>query len=404
MVLQRPRQAVILAGGRGTRMRPLTDDRPKPMIDVAGRPFLEYIVERLRDQGFERIQMLLGYLPSVITDHFGDGSHHGIDIDYSVSDADDLTARRLQLAQSKLDPLFLLVYCDNYWPIDMERHWVRYLELGLPVMTTVYANSDGYSRDNVRVGPSGVIEVFDRSRTAASLKGVEISYAIIPRGMLDRLPADGDELVEQALYPGLAADGLLGAFVSEHRYYSVGSMHRLPITEEFFSGQRAVVLDRDGVLNVRPPRAEYIASPNDIRWCEGSLEALCLLAANGFKVIVVSNQAGVGRGVISKTDVDTVNAAMREQAAAAGGRIDAIYICPHGWDDGCSCRKPRPGMVFAAQHDHQLDLGRTAFIGDDVRDGEAAQAAGMPYLHVSESTNLLDHVRNLVQVAERTFQ
>jgi D-glycero-D-manno-heptose 1,7-bisphosphate phosphatase len=88
---------------------------------------------------------------------------------------------------------------------------------------------------------------------------------------------------------------------------------------------------------------------------------------------------------------------MREEAAAAGGRIDAIFYCPHDWEDGCDCRKPRPGMLFQAQRELQLDLSRTPFIGDDERDGEAARAAGSPYLSVDDSTTLHDHVRSLVR-------
>ena len=73
---------------------------------------------------------------------------------------------------------------------------------------------------------------------------------------------------------------------------------------------------------------------------------------------------------------------MRAEAAAAGGRIDAIYHCPHDWDEGCACRKPRPGMLFQAQRDHHLDLTRTFFVGDDERDGQAAAAAGAPFVLV----------------------
>ena len=79
----RPTQAVILAGGRGERMRPLTDTRPKPMLEFHGKPFLEYMVEMLRDNGFERVTILVGYLADVIVDHFGDGSRLGVQIDYS---------------------------------------------------------------------------------------------------------------------------------------------------------------------------------------------------------------------------------------------------------------------------------------------------------------------------------
>src|SRR5690348_11268383 len=104
--LTRPTQAVILAGGRGTRMLPYTQTRPKTMIEFHGKPFLQYVLEMLSGQGFNRFLMLLGYLPDVIQNHFGDGSCWGVEINYSVSDADTLTSRRIQLAQHLIDPCF----------------------------------------------------------------------------------------------------------------------------------------------------------------------------------------------------------------------------------------------------------------------------------------------------------
>ena len=121
-----PTQAVVLAGGRGTRLGPLTDDRPKPMVEFHGRPFLEYLIEMLRDQGIERVELLLGYRPEVVQDHFGDGSRFGLDIGYSVSGADDLTVSRLRLVEERLDPCFLLLYCDNYWPMRFDDMWHRF--------------------------------------------------------------------------------------------------------------------------------------------------------------------------------------------------------------------------------------------------------------------------------------
>ena len=120
---QRPTQAVILAGGRGTRLSPITDHRPKPMIEFHGEPFMGYLVEMLRDQGFERVLMLLGYLPEVIMDHFGDGSRYGLEIEYAVTAPDDLTAYRVQDAQDRVDSCFLLMYCDNYWPMRFDDMW-----------------------------------------------------------------------------------------------------------------------------------------------------------------------------------------------------------------------------------------------------------------------------------------
>ncbi len=390
MSRRRPTQAVILAGGRGTRLRPLTDTMPKPMVPFHGKPFLGYVVEMLRDQGFERVLMLLGYLPEVIVEHFGDGSRYGIAIEYDVTAPDDLTAHRVQAAQDRIDDIFMLLYCDNYWPMRFDDMWSCYLESGAPAQVTVYGNTDGYSRDSVIVGPDGFVNVFDRGRTTAGLKGVEISYAILDKATVLPLLPDHQELFEQAVYPALAEQHQLHCYWSEHRYYSVGGHERLPLTEEFLARRPAVILDRDGVLNVRPPRAEYVRCPEEFRWLPKSREALSRFNEAGWRVIVVSNQAGIARGAMTEEDLEAVNQRMHTEAIAAGGRIETVYHCPHNWDEGCDCRKPRPGMLFQAQRDFQLDLTRTTFIGDDERDEQAAKEAGCQSALVTEETSLYD--------------
>ena len=145
---------MILAGGRGTRMRPLTDTRPKPMVEFHGRPFLEYMIEMLRDQGFERVLLLLGHLPEVIQEHFGDGSGFGVEIDYSVSGADDLTVSRIQARRGTPRRRFLLLYCDNYWPHAHGRMWATVPGGSTcPAMVTVYAQPrrPPAGKDSVRV-------------------------------------------------------------------------------------------------------------------------------------------------------------------------------------------------------------------------------------------------------------
>jgi D-glycero-D-manno-heptose 1,7-bisphosphate phosphatase len=392
---RRPKQAVILAGGRGTRLKPLTDTRPKAMVEFHGKPFLAYIMEMLRDQGFERVLLLLGYLPEVIQDYFGDGYRFGVEISYSVSWPDYQTVRRLQLAQDRLEPSFLLLYCDNYWPAQMERMWAHFASANVPAMVTVYRNQEKYSRDNVIVDDSHFVRVFDPSRSTPGLSGVEIGYAIVTRPVLDLLP-DEDAPFEKAVYPKLVRSGGLLAYVTDHRYYSVGSHERLPRTQDFLSRRRTVMLDRDGVLNWRPARGEYIRSWQEFKWLPGSKHALSLLNAAGYRVIVVSNQAGVARGAMTESDLQLIHQKMREDAGQTGGHIDAVYTCTHRWNDGCSCRKPSPGMLFQAQRDFALDLTRTLFIGDDDCDREAALAAGSPFVLVGKGVGLLDVTQNLL--------
>jgi histidinol-phosphate phosphatase family protein len=394
-VMQRPTQAVILAGGRGTRLRPLTLTRPKPMVEIQGKPFLEYQIEQLRQQGFKRVLLLLGYLPEVVRDYFGNGRRWGIKVEYSVSDVDDETARRLKFAEPFLDAYFLLLYCDNYWPMAMNKMWQRYVAAGAPAMITVYSNKDGYTRNSVRVEADGFVSIYDKTCSHPDLNGVEISYAILDREIVHRL-SDDNVLFETMVYPPLAERRQLSAFVTDHRYFSVGAHHRLPLTEDFFRRRKTVIVDRDGVLNRKPPRAQYVRTWNEFEWLPGALRALQLLHASGYRVVVVSNQAGIARGAMTEADLAAVHRTMIEEVAEAGGRIEAIYYCPHDWNAGCECRKPKPGMLFQAQRDLNLDLSRTFFVGDDERDGEAADSAGCSFVKISDDRLLIDWVKSLL--------
>lgn len=390
-----PTQAVILAGGRGTRLRPLTDTRPKAMIEIVGKPFLEYIVEQLREQGFQHVLLLLGYLPNVIRNYFGDGSRWGLRIDYSVTPEEDETGTRIRAAAHQLDACFLLLYCDNYWPMRFPKMWERFTNLKADAMVTVYTNRDGYTTDGVSVGADGFVTTYDKTRSAPNLQGVEIGYTVMRKSVLGMLPEENVNF-EAAVYPQLALAGRLAANVTEHRYYSIGSHARLPATEAFLARRPAVILDRDGVLNVKPPRAQYVKSWREFQWLPGAKEALRNFAEAGYRIIVVSNQAGIGRGAMTEADLADIHQNMSNEACAAGGRIDAVYYCPHDWDAGCECRKPKPGMLYQAQKDHALDLTRLCFVGDDERDVQAAEAAGCSSLLVSETQSLLDISQKLV--------
>lgn len=378
-------------------MRPQTDLVPKPMIDVLGRPFLEYILRLLRGQGITRVLLLLGYKAEVIEQYFGDGAAWDLQISYAVTPESDETGRRLALARERIDPTFLLLYADNYWPMQLDAMWQRFLSEDPSAMVAVYRNRDALTRNNVRVDDAQRVVVYDPTRTQEGLNGVEIGYVVASQRALARLTEDNISVGLSLLAP-LAERGELAAYWTDHRYYSIGSPERLGRTKAFLRRQPAVVLDRDGVLNVRPARAEYVRSWSEFRWLPGAREALKLFADAGYRVVVVTNQPGIARGSLSMDALEDIHRRMSADAAASGGRIDRIYVCPHNWDEGCECRKPRPGMLFAAQRDLDLDLSRTFLIGDDERDEAAAKAAGAPSRLASESMTLLDHARALLAI------
>lgn len=394
---KRLKQAVILAGGRGSRLRPITDLIPKPMIRFHGKPFMEYLLEMLREQGIEQVLMLLGYKAEAIQEHFGDGRRWGLDIDYSVSAEEHETGRRLKLAQHKIDRHFLLMYCDNYWPLQLDAMWQRFQDHEALAMVTVYRNPDGYCGNNIRLDAEGYVAAYDKTRTTLSLQGNDIGFAVLDNVLLDSL-TDENLSFEATTYPRLVGRHELLAFPTDHRYYSVGSIERLPLTEQFLARRPTVIVDRDGVLNHKPPAAHYVRNWDEFQWLPGAKDALRLFKQADYRVVVVTNQAGIARGAMTDRDLADIHQRMVSDVAEAGGRIDRIYHCPHGWDDGCQCRKPRPGMLLDAQRDLDLDLSRTVFIGDDERDQMAAEAAGCQSLLVKPGTALLDLAHEMVSV------
>lgn len=139
--------------------------------------------------------------------------------------------------------------------------------------------------------------------------------------------------------------------------------------------QTAVFLDRDGVIN--RDRPDYVKSREEFEFLPGVLKALRLLAARSHPVIIVSNQSCIGRGLVSREKVEEIHAFMRETVRRRGGRIDAVYYCPHRPDENCPCRKPRPGLILKAAADFSLNLSGSRLIGDDLKDLDCAVAAGV---------------------------
>ena len=137
---------------------------------------------------------------------------------------------------------------------------------------------------------------------------------------------------------------------------------------------KLVILDRDGVIN--EDSDAFIKSAQEWRAIPGSLEAIARLNSAGFTVAVATNQSGVGRGLFDIDALESIHKRMRSELAALGGKIDALVFCPCHPDDGCDCRKPKPGMLLEIGERFQVPLEKVPFIGDSRRDLEAAQAAG----------------------------
>ena len=140
--------------------------------------------------------------------------------------------------------------------------------------------------------------------------------------------------------------------------------------------KKAVFLDRDGVINRKAPEGQYITTWKQMRFLPGVVKAIALLNRARFRVIVVSNQRCVAKGLITLEDLSALNQRMCRELAASGAIIDDAYYCPHDKRPTCKCRKPAPGLLLRAAREHHIDLAASWMIGDSRSDMEAGRSAG----------------------------
>lgn len=374
-------QAVILAGGLGTRLKPLSDNVPKPMVRVAGKPFLEFILIQLRNAGISEILILSGYLGNQIEEYFGDGKSLGLSIEYSLGNPQLSKKERILNATGQLQEKFILLYSDNYAQFDFK----KLLESGDSWKLTLARKNPG----NVILDPatSKVLQFNWNLRLDAS-DYVEIGYMFVKKKLLVELlhqSKDLDEAISIA-----ASQGMVTAHVIPGPYLSISDPDRWAQTNTVFQNKKIVFLDRDGLINRKAPIAQYIETPEKIEYLKENIEFLRILAQEGYRFIVISNQAGVGRGFLTKNDLVRINEKIKSDLQEEGIEILEFFVCTHGWDDGCVCRKPEPGLFFEAAEKFQIVLNQCTYFGDDVRDAQAGNNAGTLAVLLDEDSSDLN--------------
>ena len=137
---------------------------------------------------------------------------------------------------------------------------------------------------------------------------------------------------------------------------------------------KLIILDRDGTIN--HDSDQYIKSPAEWKPLKGSLEAIARLSQAGYRIVVATNQSGIARGLFDMTTLNAIHDALHRAVNQAGGRIDAIFFCPHAADSNCECRKPKPGMLREIAKRLNVSLDGVPVVGDALRDLQAAAAVG----------------------------
>lgn len=397
-------KAVIMAGGLGTRISSVNSEIPKPMLPIAGKPVLEHQIICLREQGIRELILVVGYKHEVIQDHFGNGTGFGVQIRYIVEDTPLGTAGALYFLQDEMngEEAFLLLNGDIIFDVDFARFAERHRSAGGLATILIHPNDHPYDSTLVETGPQGRVTGWGKSiqggwyrnrvNAGIHLLSAEIFPWMREHDMLTEVKKRN--LDRDVLWP-LMKEGRLYAYESPEYVKDMGTPERyLSVERDIRSGrvksrnlsckQRAVFLDRDGTLN---EYVGFLREPSQLRLLDGVGEAVRRLNEDGWLVIVVTNQPVIARGEVTTDGLEEIHRKLETLLGQGKAYVDRIYYCPHHPEKGyegerpeykivCDCRKPKPGMLFQAAQDYNIDLSVSWMVGDSQADMLAGEAAG----------------------------
>lgn len=231
-------QAVILAGGLGTRLLPLTEAIPKPMVQVRGVPYLEHQLRLLAEQDIRNVLLLTGYLGEQIESYFGDGAGLGLHLDYSREASPVGTGGALRDAQYKLEHAFLVIYGDSYLPIQYGHAFDRLMGTDAEGVVVVYDNAleDTSVKNNIDLDANGRVSRYEKD-SPDPLGYVEAGVLALRRSVVDLMPERGSVSLEKEIFPRLIERRQLAALVTRQRFYDIGTPERLRLIEAVLAGE-----------------------------------------------------------------------------------------------------------------------------------------------------------------------
>lgn len=392
--------AVIIAGGKGTRLAEYTKEIPKPMIPIGGKPVLEYQIEEFRRYGVRDIIITVGYLKEAIIEYFGDGSRFGVSIRY-VEEQEPLgSAGAFYYLKEMVGENFFVAYGDVLFSISLTRMMDFHLATKASATIFVHPNSHPHDSDLVICDEKGKVLEFNRKKS--NREGifyhncVNAGFFIFRKETLEYFMKPEKLDLEKDFLTALIGQGSVGAYYSSEYIKDMGTYERLDAVEgNLRSGmiqkrnldqpQKCIFLDRDGTINVHKG---LIDQPEMIELESGAAKAIKKINDSGYLAVVITNQPIIARGMCSLEELERIHQKLEMLLGEKGAYLDGIYFCPHHPDSGyegerkeykiaCQCRKPGTELIERAAEQFHIDLSKSWFIGDTTMDIQTGINAGL---------------------------
>ena len=390
-------KVVIMAGGKGTRIAQVNATVPKPMIPIEGKPILEYQIETLKNQGYTDIILIVGHMGNVIQEYFGDGAEFGVQISYIIEEQPLGTAGALYFLKDEIKDDFLLLNGDIIFDVNIQKFLEYHCKQGTVATILTHPNSHPYD--------SGIIIADEKKRVINWLhkederlwykNRVNAGLHMLSPRIFDLFTEVKKCDLDRDILKPLIKDRELSVYDSPEYIKDMGTPDRYyAVIEDIKSGkvsaknlknkQKAIFLDRDGTIN---KYVGFLTDINEFELLDGVADAIQMINESGYLAIVVTNQPVIARGEVSVGELQEIHNKMETLLGQSGAYIDDIFYCPHHPHKGyegerpeykieCECRKPKPGMLFAAAEKYNIDLRESWMIGDGENDIEAGRNAG----------------------------
>ena len=375
----------MLAGGLGTRLRPLTLELPKPLVRINGTPFLGYLLQKISSMGIREVVMLVSYKGEMIEDFCKDGKNWGIKIRYLHEDEPLGTGGAILKARNLINKTALIMNGDSYLDIGIGNFLAFHRKNG--ALATIYSlEGDLEGRGAIEAGQDGRVSgFFEKQKTGRGFYNTG-TYLIEPAALemlAQKFPGKNAKFsMEKDGFPILVEKRAMYAHKGRGKFLDIGTFSALAGAHQTLFGSEkkekaadgAIFIDRDGVINKN--RDTYVTHPDELEFEEGAIEGLKALCTLGLPLFIVTNQSIIGRGLATKETLQQIHDKMLAAFVHHNIKITDILICPHAPDEMCECRKPNTGMLIQAQKKYGADLEKSFVIGDATSDMLMANNAG----------------------------
>ena len=384
---------VILAGGFGTRLAPITNLKHKSLVFVGDKTILELQINQLLGLGIERILVLTGHLSSQV-ESFISMKYPETNVKVLESNPNFSPKERILKYRETIGNEFMLLYCDNF---INDTHTIKNLiETDSPAVFLLNSRQEG----NMEIIDDSFVYFHDKQRSSKH-RFVELGYLKINSDVFFKTLEQSISLTNA--YEIFTRNNKCRFLVQEDKYVSLSNLEKY---KNNYLENPIILLDRDGIINQKMPPREYVCTIDQFKYIDKNIKALQILSSHGFKFIVITNQPGVSTGSVSPIFLQEIHEKLTSDLRLLGVDIICVYTCVHHWDEHCECRKPQPGMILKAIFDFGIPTDSTCYIGDEEKDSQAASAAKIKSVTIANPSqnsegnfdNLLDAIPYLLNM------